>query len=195
MDQSIKNQTTTPPQPGRHHRGPLPVVLGANVPPQAPEQSQVAAKLGPTDAHLELTLKLSSRDSVFAEERCSTDLPDALSARNRGALSQAIARALELTVDNAKIKTNMAFREPQFPPGWTMRPDASGDDEAAGICSPNALDEYPLIAPPPAEKVTPVPKQATPEPMKEPPKPPTEIPDVLPSPPQEPSGPPAKPLA
>jgi hypothetical protein len=191
MDEPIKNQTTTPHQPGRRHREPLPVALGVNVPPQAPEQSQVAAKLGPTDAHLELTLTLSSRDSVFADEHFSTDLPDALSPRNRGALSQAIGRAIKLTVDNAKIKTSMAIHEPDFLPGWTMRPCEFGDREAAGICSHQALDEYPVIAPPPAEKVIPVPKQATEEPIR----PPIDFPDVLPSPPQEQSGPPAKPVA
>jgi hypothetical protein len=194
MDELIKNQTTPPPQPGRRHRQPLPFALGANVPPQVPEQSQVAVKLGPTDARLELTIKLSNRESVFAEEHVSTDLPDALSRRNRGGLAKAIARACQFTVDNAKVKANMAIHEPEFPPGWTMSPGESKDREAAGICSDKALDEYPVIAPPPAEKVPPVPKQAMLEPIQQPSNVPTNVPDVIASSAQEQSESPANPV-
>jgi hypothetical protein len=133
---------------GRRHQQPLPVGLRGRAPSPAdapsPERTSsstcVPANLGPTDVRLELTLKLSGRDSVIAEEHVSTILPDSLSPHNRGALFHGIDQAIESAVSNAKSKTNIAINGPESPPCG-----AALSAGQAGFSS--RQDEYPVITP------------------------------------------------
>jgi hypothetical protein len=148
MQESTNSETSKPRQAPHRHREPLPVGLGG-VPPSAPSESpQSGARLGPTDVRLELTFKLSGRDSVFADEYFSTDLPDALNPPHQGMLLSTIDRAVALTVEKATIKTNMAIGEPEL-----TSPESQGGIVLPGggakCASQRTIDDYAVIAPPP----------------------------------------------
>ena len=172
MHESTNNETSKPHQPRHRRREPLPVAIGGVPPSASAESPQRAARLGPTDVHLELTFKLSGRDSVFADEHVSTDLPNALSPPYRGILLSTIDKAVELTVEKATVRTIMAIGDPELPPGGT--PPCDSGDVGAKCAS---VDGYPVIAPPPPG----CPKQAPQEQSQTP----IDFPDVLPSPPKK----------
>jgi hypothetical protein len=149
MQESTNTETSKSRQRPHRRREPLPVAIGGVPSSASSESPQRAARLGPRDVHLELIFKLSGRDAVFADEIVSTDLIDAFSPPNRGALLNAIDHAVDWTVEKATIRTIMAIGEPELPPDKTLSCDSG--DVGAKCASDRTTGEYPVIAPPPPE--------------------------------------------
>ena len=135
MSESTSNEPTNP-QQRRRHREPLPVTIATKV-PVLQEAKKLPTDLGPKDLRLELTLKLTGQQKVFADENVCTQLPDALTPMARGALMDSIKKAIEWAVRNATFKVNKEIPEPE-----------SDRQDKAESGAARTRDEYPSLVPP-----------------------------------------------